>query len=53
MTLLAYVLHIGGGTVGLVTGLAAAFARKGGNLHGKAGIVFAVAMLVMPSLRSA
>jgi hypothetical protein len=47
MTMLAYVLHIGGGTIGLVSGLIAAFARKGGYHHRKAGIVFLVSMLVM------
>src|SRR5277367_1181523 len=47
MTLLAYVLHIGGGTIGLASGLVAAFARKGGRLHRRAGIVFAVSMLTM------
>jgi uncharacterized membrane protein YfcA len=46
MTILAYVLHIGGGTIGLASGLAAAVAHKGGYLHRKAGIVFAVSMLV-------
>jgi hypothetical protein len=47
MTVLAYVFHIGGGTIGLASGLVAAFARKGGYLHRKAGTVFAVSMLVM------
>jgi hypothetical protein len=47
MTILAYVLHIGGGTIGLASGLVAAFARKGGYLHRKAGTVFVVSMLVM------
>ncbi len=46
-TLLAYVLHIGGGTLGLVAGTVAAFARKGGRLHRMAGTVFFVSMLVM------
>jgi len=40
MTMLAYVLHIGGGTIGLVAGTVAAFARKGGYLHRMAGNVF-------------
>src|SRR5579863_5766506 len=47
MTGLAYVFHIGAGTIGLVSGLVAAFARKGGDLHRKAGAVFAVSMSVM------
>jgi hypothetical protein len=50
MTGLAYVLHIGGGTIGLASGLVAAFARKGGYLHRRAGTVFAVSMLVMATL---
>jgi hypothetical protein len=47
MTTLAYVFHIGAGTIALAAGLTAAFALKGGYLHRKAGIVFTVAMLVM------
>src|SRR5450432_2583520 len=47
VTTLAYVLHIGGGTVGLVSGTLAAFARKGGRLHRAAGTVFFVSMTVM------
>jgi len=47
MTILAYVLHIGAGTIGLASGLVAAVARKGGYLHRKAGTVFVVSMLVM------
>ena len=46
-TILAYVLHVGGGTIGLALGLVAAFTRKGGYLHRKAGTVFVVSMLVM------
>ena len=46
-TLLAFILHIGGGTVGLFSGTVAAFARKGGRLHRTAGTVFFVSMLVM------
>ena len=45
--MLAYVLHIGGGTVGLVSGTIAGFAPKGGRLHRSAGTVFFVSMLVM------
>jgi hypothetical protein len=47
MNTLAYALHVGGGTIGLVSGLVAAFSRKGGYFHRKAGIVFAVSMLTM------
>ncbi len=50
VTTLAYALHIGGGTLGLVSGTVAAFARKGGNLHRSAGTVFFVSMLVMAAL---
>lgn len=47
VTTLAYVLHVGGGTLGLVAGTVAAFARKGGPLHRGAGTVFFISMLVM------
>ena len=47
MTLAAFILHIGGGTIGLVSGTVAAFASKGGRLHRAAGNVFFVSMLVM------
>lgn len=47
VTTLAYGLHIGGGTLGLVSGTVAAFARKGAWLHRTAGTVFFVSMLVM------
>jgi hypothetical protein len=47
VTLLAYVLHIGGGSLGLASGTVAAFARKGGRPHRRAGTVFFVSMLVM------
>ena len=47
MTILAFVIHIGGGFIGLASGAVAAFARKGGYLHRKAGTVFVVSMLVM------
>ena len=46
-TMLAYGLHIGGGTIGLFSGTVAAFARKGGRLHRNAGKIFTVSMLVM------
>ena len=47
LTLLAFVLHIGGGVVGLLSGTTAVIARKGGRLHRNAGTVFVVSMLVM------
>lgn len=47
MTMLAFALHIGGGTLGLVAGTAAAVARKGGRLHRAAGNIFVGSMLVM------
>ena len=47
MTLLAYVVHVGGGAVGLVSGAIAVIARKGGRLHRRAGTVFVVSMVVM------
>ena len=46
-TSLVYVVHISGGTVGLVSGTVAAFAQKGERLHRSAGTVFFVSMLVM------
>jgi hypothetical protein len=47
MTVLAFVLHIAAGAIGLASGTVAAFARKGGPLHRKAGTVFVVSTLVM------
>ena len=47
MTVLAFIIHIAGGAVGLVSGTIAVFARKGGYLHRKAGTVFVASMLVM------
>jgi uncharacterized membrane protein len=47
LTTLGYVLHIGAGAVGLVSGSVALFARKGGRLHRAAGTVFFVSMTVM------
>jgi hypothetical protein len=46
-TSLAYVVHVGCGAVGLVSGTTAAFAPKGERLHRAAGTVFFVSMLVM------
>jgi len=47
LTLVAFILHIGGGTIGLISGTVAAITPKGGGLHRRAGIVFVVSMLVM------
>ena len=47
LTTLAFVLHIGAGTLALVSGTVAAVARKGGRLHRMAGTIFFVSMLVM------
>ncbi len=47
MTILAFILHIGGGVLALVAGTVAVFARKGGRLHRRAGTLFFVSMLVM------
>ena len=46
-TSLAYVVHVGCGTAGLVSGTVAALAPKGESLHRTAGTVFSVSMLVM------
>lgn len=46
-TTLAYVLHVGGGTLAFAAGMVAVFARKGGRPHRAAGAVFFVSMLVM------
>jgi uncharacterized membrane protein len=46
----ALVLHIGGGTMGMMAGGVAMFARKGGRLHRVAGTVFFVAMLFMAGI---
>jgi uncharacterized membrane protein len=50
ITVLAFVIHIAGGAIGLVSGTVAVFARKGGPLHRKAGTIFVVSMLVMSVL---
>jgi hypothetical protein len=41
------VLHITGGTVGLLSGFPAMFLRKGSRSHSAAGIIFAISMLIM------
>jgi hypothetical protein len=50
ITTLAFVLHVGAGMIALVAGTVAAFARKGGYLHRRAGTVFVFSMLVMATL---
>jgi uncharacterized membrane protein len=47
LTILAFVIHIAGGAVGLVSGTLAICARKGGHLHRRSGAVFVVSMLAM------
>lgn len=46
-TTLAYVCHIGGGTLGFASGILAMSVQKGGCLHRAAGTVFFGAMSVM------
>jgi len=41
------IVHILGGIVGLVSGFLSLFARKGGRMHRKTGVVFVVSMLIM------
>ena len=43
-------VHIAGGTVGLLSGTAALLFRKGSARHALAGRIFVVAMLTMASL---
>jgi len=47
LTTPAYVLHVAAGTLGLVSGMVAAFAAKGGRLHRSAGNVFFASMMIM------
>ncbi|HXI87756.1 MAG TPA: hypothetical protein VNH64_09875 [Parvularculaceae bacterium] len=46
-TTVAFILHIGGGALALISGTIAVFARKGAPLHRAAGTVFFVSMLIM------
>lgn len=46
-TTLAFILHIGGGTIGLLSGLVAISSAKGGWLHRRAGTIFFITMLIM------
>jgi len=43
--ILVYLFHVSGGALALVSGIVAAFARKGGRVHRMAGIVFVASML--------
>jgi uncharacterized membrane protein len=45
--------HIGGGTLGMISGAVAVLAKKGGRLHRAAGNVFFAAMLTMASIGAA
>lgn len=47
MTAIAFLLHVGGGTIALFAGVTAMLARKGGPIHRWAGTTFFVSMLVM------
>jgi len=40
-------LHIGAGTLGMLSGFVAVFLRKGSRRHGLAGSVFVIAMLIL------
>lgn len=46
----ALALHIGGGSIGIVSGYSAVFVRKGGNLHRVFGTVFFASMLAMGTM---
>ncbi len=47
MTTFALIVHIVAGMVGLISGTVAAFARKGGRIHRRAGNLFFAGMTVM------
>jgi hypothetical protein len=47
VTTLAFVLHVGAGTIALFAGLVAVFARKGDIIHRRAGSVFVGSMVIM------
>jgi uncharacterized membrane protein len=47
MIQLALFLHIGGGTIGLLSGAVAVIAKKGGRIHRRAGNIFVASMLIM------
>lgn len=48
----ALALHVGAGSVGIVSGYTAILARKGGPLHRRAGRVFTIAMASMGAVGS-
>lgn len=48
--MLILVVHIAGGTIGLLSGTAALIARKGSRQHRLAGTIFLVSMLVMATI---
>lgn len=48
----ALALHVAAGGLGIVSGYAAIFARKGGPLHRRSGLVFCGAMLLMAAMAS-
>ncbi|MET3135341.1 hypothetical protein AAKU55_005649 [Oxalobacteraceae bacterium GrIS 1.11] len=47
---LVLLLHIGAGSIGLLSGAAALMLRKGSRLHGQAGRLFVVSMLTMSAI---
>ena len=50
---LILLLHIAGGTVGIISGAVALLAHKGGRLHRAAGTIFLVSMLTMATIGAA
>lgn len=48
-----FYLHIGGGTVGMLSGAVALLVRKGAPLHRLAGRVFVISMLIMAGIGGA
>jgi hypothetical protein len=47
---LVLILHISGGSVGILSGTVALFARKGSLLHRRAGNIFFISMLIMSGI---
>ncbi len=47
LVIAALVLHIGAGSVAIVSGYVAILARKGGRLHRRTGMIFALAMVTL------
>ena len=47
---LILILHISGGSIGILSGSVALLARKGSTLHRRAGNIFFVAMLIMSGI---